>query len=235
MWKPFCIGLLPQFLEFQVFFTRFITDRYESVFCHDSLFQIDFCRGTCVKCSTPSIGMNVSGVERMAKECITPNLYLLTKANGSRYSIARFKRNGKRIERSLGNAETISLREAKRSPARVMVVFEETEKRLENKSLCFADAPPMALNDIAEIKQWRNEKSRLQWEQTLRDYALPLLGPLALSDITRADIPAVIKPIWFTKNETASRLRMRLGAILSWAILSWAIHHGYRTDANPAV
>ena len=174
--------------------------------------------------------MNVWGVERMAKECITPNLYLLTKANGSRYSIARFKSNGKQIEHSRDNADTISLREAKRSPARVMVGFDETEKRPGTESLCFADALPMALNDIAEIKQWRNEKSHLQWEQTLRDFALPLLGPLALSDITRADIPAVIKPIWFTKNETASRLRMRLGAILSWAI-----HHGYRTDANPAV
>ncbi|MBO7183471.1 MAG: hypothetical protein J6V49_05000 [Bacteroidales bacterium] len=169
-------------------------------------------------------------MELMAKECIAPNLYLLTKANSNRYYIARFKRNGKQIERSLGNADTISLREAKLNLARVMVGFEETDKRPETKSLCFADALPMALNDIAVIKQWRNEKSRLQWEQTLRDYALPLLGPLALSDITRADILAVIKPIWFTKNETASRLRMRLEAILSWAI-----HHGYRTDANPAV
>ena len=46
----------------------------------------------------------------MATERIASNLYLLTKATGTRYSIARFKRNGKQFERSPGNAETISLR-----------------------------------------------------------------------------------------------------------------------------
>ena len=39
----------------------------------------------------------------------------------------------------------------------------------------------------------------------------------------------VLQPIWTTKNETASRVRMRVERILSWATV-----HGYRTGDNPA-
>jgi integrase len=39
----------------------------------------------------------------------------------------------------------------------------------------------------------------------------------------------VLEPIWLEKNETASRLRGRIEAILGWAAV-----HGYRTGENPA-
>lgn len=119
----------------------------------------------------PSIAMNVWGVERMAKECIAPNLYLLTKANGTRYYI----RDGKQIERSLGNAETISFREAKRNLARTMIGFVETEKHPKTKSLRFADALPMALNDITLISEDMLEQRRglMQvWADTIKRHTL---------------------------------------------------------------
>jgi integrase len=40
---------------------------------------------------------------------------------------------------------------------------------------------------------------------------------------------AVLRPIWITTNETASRLRGRIEAILDWATV-----HKYREGLNPA-
>ena len=57
----------------------------------------------------------------MATERIAPNLDLPTKTDGPRYSIARFKNNGKPLDRSLGITESISLREEKfNDPERIV-------------------------------------------------------------------------------------------------------------------
>ena len=46
--------------------------------------------------------------------------------------------------------------------------------------------------------------------------------------MTTADVMAALQPIWSTKNETAQRVRRRIGAVMRWAIAQ-----GYRSD-NPA-
>lgn len=60
-------------------------------------------------------------------------------------------------------------------------------------------------------------------------YAVPVIGPKRVSDITRQDVLRVLEPIWEEKTETASRLRGRIEQILSWATVA-----GYRTGDNPA-
>lgn len=162
---------------------------------------------------------------------IAPNLYLWTKPNGLKYYIARFKRNGKQIERSLGNADDVTLREVKMALARLtLTVDDEVKKEKEKAKVTFGEVLPKALADIAFVKQWKDDRSRRQWEQSLNDYALPVLGPLLIDEITREDVLLVLKPIWFTKTETATRVRMRLEAVFNWAI-----HKGMRSLANPAV
>ena len=46
--------------------------------------------------------------------------------------------------------------------------------------------------------------------------------------MTTADVMAALQPIWSTRNETAQRVRRRIGAVMRWAIAQ-----GYRSD-NPA-
>lgn len=76
---------------------------------------------------------------------------------------------------------------------------------------------------------WRDGgKTEKQWRASLRDYAFPRLGNLAVSRVTGADVLAVLIPIWNTKRETARRVRQRIGAVMKWAIVE-----GHRTD-NPA-
>lgn len=77
---------------------------------------------------------------------------------------------------------------------------------------------------------WRNFKHRQQWENTLKSYAFPIIGDLPVREITPQHVLKVLEPIWSTKPETASRVRMRIEAVLDSAkVLGW------RSGENPAV
>ena len=76
---------------------------------------------------------------------------------------------------------------------------------------------------------WKNDKHRAQWRSTLASYVYPLIGPLPVKSIDTGLVMKILKPIWTTKPETASRLRGRIEVILSWAKVS-----GYRDGENPA-
>lgn len=97
----------------------------------------------------------------------------------------------------------------------------------QNRGLIFSKA----VKKYLEIKshELNNPKHRDQWASTLQTYAEPTLGSLLVEDITPQDILRALEPIWLTKTETASRLRGRIEAVLSWATVS-----GHRTGDNPA-
>jgi len=63
----------------------------------------------------------------------------------------------------------------------------------------------------------KNAKHIKQWRSTLTTYAFPVIGNKAVATITVEDILAVLRPIWSTKNETASRVRQRIEAVLDWS------------------
>ena len=76
--------------------------------------------------------------------------------------------------------------------------------------------------------QWRNDKHRYQWRQTLGAYCEPIRGkPVAA--LTTEDVLMVLQPIWVNKNETASRLRGRIELVLDFAKAK-----GWRSADNPA-
>ena len=56
--------------------------------------------------------------------------------------------------------------------------------------------------------EWKNAKHRQQWENTLVTYAFPHIGDLNVSSVDLPHLLACLEPIWSSKNETASRLRM---------------------------
>jgi hypothetical protein len=62
---------------------------------------------------------------------------------------------------------------------------------------------------------------------TLRDYAAPLRR-LPADKITTDDVLSVLKPVWNTRPETASRLRGRIERVLDAAKA-----HGLRSGENP--
>ena len=75
---------------------------------------------------------------------------------------------------------------------------------------------------------WRHARYARDWPRSLRAYAFPRIGAMPVSDVTTADVLAILTPIWHDKPETARRVRQRIGAVMKWAIAM-----GYRPD-NPA-
>ncbi len=75
---------------------------------------------------------------------------------------------------------------------------------------------------------FRNETHKAQWKSSLATYAAPLRDK-PVDTITTDDVLAVLKPIWTTKPETASRLRGRIEKVLDAAKAK-----GFREGENPA-
>ncbi|WP_299984747.1 site-specific integrase [uncultured Ruegeria sp.] len=97
----------------------------------------------------------------------------------------------------------------------------------QRRGLSFANAVDRYLD--AKLDAHKNAKHRQQWRNTLTTHAVPELGSMLVDDITVQDVLRVLEPIWRTKTETASRLRGRIEAVLSWATVA-----GHRSGDNPA-
>jgi integrase len=78
---------------------------------------------------------------------------------------------------------------------------------------------------------WSNAKHRAQFLSSLSAYAFPTLGNLAVGAIGKAQVLKVLQEIWYTKNETASRVRNRIENVLDFARVN-----GWRGEGttNPA-
>tara|TARA_B100000780_G_scaffold167624_1_gene117385 strand:+ start:94 stop:1410 length:1317 start_codon:yes stop_codon:yes gene_type:complete len=159
-------------------------------------------------------------------------LFLRVEKNGSRRWLQRTTINGKRREIGLGSPPNVSLADARdqasHNKRRVRDGLDPlTEKRNSKKALTFAEAVDIFLD--VKLDEFRNEKHKNQWRSTLATYAKPTLGKLSVSEVFVQDVLQALKPIWSSKTETASRVRGRIEAVLSWATVS-----GYREGDNPA-
>ena len=146
-------------------------------------------------------------------------LQLAVAAPGAKKWVLRFLWQGKAREMGLGSYPEVKLAEAR-------------EKAMAGRRLARSGIDPIAerkqdkrvptfgkLADevVAEqSKGFRNEKHKAQWAVTLREYAVPL-RPMPVDAITTEDVLGVLKPIWTTKTETASRLRGRIERVLNAA------------------
>ncbi|WP_240790287.1 integrase arm-type DNA-binding domain-containing protein [Rhodobacter sp. SY28-1] len=167
-------------------------------------------------------------------------LYLQITPKGGKTWILRAAMAGRRAEIGLGGFPTVTLaqardkaREARDKIERGVDPMAERKAAREalaaatSKGLTFAEAANKYLE--AKLDAYRNEKHRNQWRATLEQLAFPVLGKLAVSQITVQDVLLVLHPIWTDRTETASRLRGRIESVLSWATVA-----GHRTGDNPA-
>ncbi|MER8513747.1 tyrosine-type recombinase/integrase [Mesorhizobium sp. M1060] len=163
----------------------------------------------------------------------------ITPGSGRSWLLRTTNVNGRRCEMGLGGHD-VSLGEA-RERARATKdkirngINPLQEKRERRKAaieaakhhLTFRDAVDKFLADT--LAEFRNEKHRKQWQSTLDKYAMPVIGNLAVSEVTKHHMVEILKPIWTTKTETATRLRQRCERVLDWAKA-----HGHREGDNPA-
>lgn len=176
-------------------------------------------------------------------------LYLYVKAGGAKSWIFRFQVNGKRREMGLGALAHLGAPEARAEAFRLKALAAKkidpldlkrneleaslaaaaaVEREVELEAVTFQVAAERYI--AAQEASWRNPKHRQQWENTLTTYAYPTIGSLPVRDVNAEQVVEILKPIWGTKPETASRVRMRIEAVLNSAKLM-----GWRTGENPAI
>ena len=157
-------------------------------------------------------------------------LYLFVQPTGTRSWIQRLVIRGRRRELGLGSLALVPLAEAR-------------EKALANRKLARQGGDPLAekrrsegiptfaeaASRVLEQKQagWRNRKHAREWLSSLRRVVFPRIGKVPVSEVTSADVLEILTPIWHRKAETARRVRLRLRAVLEWAVAM-----EYRVD-NP--
>lgn len=140
---------------------------------------------------------------------------------------------GKRRNAGLGSYPDISIAEAAKRATAMRIELAEGRDPLEERAKAEqAIKPPTFKEAAATLHEslspgWKNPKHAQQWINTLTEYVFPKLGQKHLHEIQPADVAEVLKPIWLTKAETASRVKQRIHAVISWG---WA--HGY-CQSNP--
>ncbi len=158
-------------------------------------------------------------------------LYLRVDKSGLRLWVQRIVIRGKRREMGLCSPDLVSLATARENARRNRQLAYEGQDPIQLKNE--ARAVPTfeeAARTFHELHKptWRNEKHAAQFISTLETYAFPKFGKLRVSEVTNADLMAALAPIWTAKQETARRVRQRIGVVLKWAMAK-----GSR-KANPA-
>ena len=173
----------------------------------------------------------VRTVQQPGKYTDGNGLILKVDPSGAKRWVQRIVIRGKRTEMGLGSAELVSLAEAR-------------DIAFENRKMARSGGDPLRAKREAEavltfeeaarevhrmhLPSWKNKKHAAQFITTLETYAFPRIGRTKVSDVSTADVLAVLQPIWLEKAETARRVRQRIGTVMKWAVAK-----GWRQD-NPA-
>lgn len=136
----------------------------------------------------------------------------------------RLRINGRETNLGLGSYPAVTLAEARRRALDNRQAIEEGRNPKANKTPTFEQAADKVIE--LHSAKWRpGSRSREIWKSSLRTYVYPTVGSKRIDLITSGDLMACLAPIWFTKAETARRVRQRISAVMKWAVAE-----GHRTD-----
>ena len=162
-------------------------------------------------------------------------LYLRVQDSGSRSWIFRFQLNGKRREMGIGSYPAKSLAAARAEAATLAEKVKDkkvdplavrqaeqqqieeqavAEQKMAAQSVTFGEAATAYVN--AQEAGWKNAKHVDQWRNTLTTYCATFSSK-PVGEVTVGDLESVLRPIWLSKTETATRLLQRITLVLLFA------------------
>jgi integrase len=169
------------------------------------------------------------------------NLYLQVRSPTQRSWLLRYNLNGRASSMGLGAVADVSLAQARsRATAARALLHDGIDPRTHrdaaqaavrgasDRAMTFAQVTERYI--AAQEQGWRNAKHRADVRGSMERHVLPALGSLPVASITTESVLKVLEPLWQTTTETASRLRGRIEAVLSYATA-----RGWREGPNPAV
>ena len=143
--------------------------------------------------------------------------------------VQRLRINGKACEIGLGSYPSTGLAAAREKASHnAQLVAEGEDPRVSPPTIpTFAEALESVI--LLHRDNWKDGgKTENLWRRSLEDHAIPILGQTPVSEVSSADVLAVLVPIWSRKRPTAMKVRRRVSAVMKWAIAE-----GHRDD-NPA-
>ena len=170
-------------------------------------------------------------------------LYLYVRKGGTKIWTYRFRQDGKLKEMSLGSvsnsnhlrdarSKVINLREqvkAGQNPITEKKKADVIIKQERRADRVFGDVLFEFFESKDKTGHFTSERTRRRWHYSLMVHAKKL-HMLSIKHIKTSDVYKVLEPIWISKTETASRTRLYIEAVMSWAKTM-----GYREGENPAV
>ncbi|WP_297472441.1 integrase arm-type DNA-binding domain-containing protein, partial [Ferrovum sp.] len=108
------------------------------------------------------------------------------------------------------------------------------ERKASQSALKASQARQVTFKQVAEqyLEAKASEKTARHtqvWRSSFEMYVYPVIGDVLVQDVDLPQVVKVLEPIWNTLNDTATKLRGRVEAVLSMATV-----RGYRTGPNPA-
>lgn len=170
-----------------------------------------------------------------------PGLALQVKTGNARSWILRLVIGNKRRDMGLGAYPSVSLAHARQKASGARELVRQGVDPIERQRAALSDlraslATQVTFKETAKAyvaaheSEWKNAKHTQQWRNTLKEYVYPVFGDLLVKDIQKEHVLQALRPIWNSKNVTASRLRGRIELVLSYAMQA-----GYRPEGlNPA-
>jgi integrase len=153
---------------------------------------------------------------------------------GPRRWVLRVTIAGKRHNRGLGPYPLVPLESAREAASDVRRAAREGRDLLAERKQARARSVSFrqAFDHFFAIrrKSLSNAKHLQQWPSTMETYVFPRIGNKPVSEVTHADILAILEPIWFDKPETARRVLQRMELVFKSAIL-----RGQREKASPCI
>jgi integrase len=167
----------------------------------------------------------------VGRHAVGEGVYLNIKPEGSISWVFRYQLDGRRRNMGLGayHRTSFTLADARRKADQLRnslsnnvdpivqrhKVRVKAEVERQKKSNTFQTCA----EEYIESKKagWKNAKHLQQWQNTLITYAFPIIGKTPVSEIETAQVLKILKPIWTTKTETATRVRTRIELVLDYA------------------
>lgn len=151
-------------------------------------------------------------------------LWLQVTPAGVKSWVFRYTRAGVERFMGLGPVHTVGLAQARESAQAARVALQAGQDPIDARAAAQAATQGIptfwdaAVDYIAEqTPGWTNPKHASQWTNTLETYAKPTIGALRVDAIETEHVLEVLRPIWKTKTETATRVRQRIEAVLDAA------------------
>ena len=176
--------------------------------------------------------LDVQREEKPGKYADSDGLYLIVAGPTSKNWSYRYWFSGRERWYGLGSLKDLGLADARlardaarlrvkgdRNTSGVDIVLENRAAREDKKAAEIVERAK-TFEQCAQAyidENWNSwsDKHRLQWPSSLKRYAYPTIGQLAIAEIKPSHIHDLLKPIWVEKRETANRVRGRIETIIA--------------------